>query len=114
MGNHRGLADDYAKSMEHFGCGVAMFQPVSGGDMCPPCAGYFDTNGSWNPVADICWIDRHGRLRSGNSDGSQVAWRKYEPLEREPLKMEALDIEWRPRASQGVRQSITNIMGETP
>jgi hypothetical protein len=113
---HDGLAGEYARSMEHFDCGTAMFQPLAGGSMTPPCVGYHDSKGDWNPVADIAWRGADGRLQNAKSaDGeTQVLSDGYEPLEWAPVKMEHVDIEWRPRTSKGVRQWNVDAQGETP
>ena len=111
---HDGLAGEYARSMNHFDCGTAMFQPVAGGSMTPPCVGYHDSKGDWNPVADIAWRGADLKLRNANSGDQEVKNDGFEPLEREPVKMEQLDIEWRPRTSQGVRQWNVDAQGQTP
>ncbi|KAK4692624.1 hypothetical protein P7C71_g4618, partial [Lecanoromycetidae sp. Uapishka_2] len=40
----------YAKNMDHFGCGMAMFQPVAAHDMRPPCVGYIDGNNRYESL----------------------------------------------------------------
>ena len=115
---HDGLAGDYARSMDHFDCGTAMFQPIAAGSMTPPCVGYHDSKGDWNPIADIAWRGADGKLRNAKSVGDQevesVDADVFEPMERAPVKMEQMDIEWRPRTSRGVRQWTVDAKGETP
>jgi hypothetical protein len=113
---HDGLAGEYAKSMGHFDSGTAMFQPVAGGDMTPPCVGYHDSKGDWNRITDIAWLDADGKLQNAKSGNvkTPIPSDGYKPLERAPLKMEELDIEWKPRTSQGVRQYNLDAQGETP
>jgi hypothetical protein len=84
-----GLASEYDESMRQFDCGTAMFQPVTGGDMTPPCVGYRDSKGDWNRLADITWPGRHVVETPTSSD-------RYKPLERAPLKMEDFPITWKP------------------
>ena len=115
---HDGLAGDYARSMDHFGCGTALFQPVAGGSMTPPCVGYHDSKGDWNPVADIAWRVGDGKVRNAKSGRDQDdefddCEDGFEPMERPPVKMEHLDMEWRPRTSKGVRQWSVDAKGET-
>jgi hypothetical protein len=111
---HDGLNGKYAKGMEHFNCGTAMFQPIAGGNITPPCVGYHDSKGDWNLIADIAWRGADGKLQSAKSgDGqTQVQNDGYEPLGRAPVKTEQLNIHWRPRTSQGVRQC--NLDAQTP
>jgi hypothetical protein len=113
---HDGLAGEYAKGMQRFDCGTAMFQPVGGGDMTPPCVGYHDSKGDWNPIADIAWRGADGRLHNAKSEKAEIQVQSdgFEPLDRAPVKMEQVDIEWRPRTSQGVRQWNVNAQGQTP
>ena len=99
----------YAKHMEHFGCGVALFQPVCAVDMCPPCVGYLDDNMRWNLIANIEWPGHSGP--QVELPGSLQA---LGPLERPPRKLEQLNIEWRPRTSIGVRQYTVDANGQTP
>ena len=99
----------YAKHMEHFGCGMAMFQPVSATDMRPPCIGYLDDDRRWNLITNIEWLGEGG-LDFGNT----VQGHHLKPLSREPRKMEQLGIEWRPRTSIGVRQMLVDASGQTP
>lgn len=99
----------YAKNMAHFGCGVALYQPVSAVDMHPPCVGYLDDNMRWNLIADI---ELPGQISSqletrGSAQG-------LKPLERAPRKLEQLNIGWRPRTSIGVRQLTVDASGQTP
>ncbi|KAL9102219.1 MAG: hypothetical protein Q9163_002601 [Psora crenata] len=89
--------------MAHFGCGIAMYHPVSALDMQPPCVGYLDTHRRWNHLTNIEWA----------GDG-MVDSRVYEPLEKIPQKMAQVNMEWRPRTSLGVRQYIISAQGETP
>lgn len=112
---HDGLASEYAKSMDHFDCGTAMFQPVAGGSMTPPCVGYHDSKGDWNPVADIAWRGVDGKLYNAKCGDGQTPAQSdgYEPLERAPSKMEQVDIEWRPKTSKGVKQLNLNAQGQT-
>lgn len=114
--HHRrdGLAGEYAKGMQHFGCGEALFQPISGYNMCPPCVGYRDVNGGWNPIAAISWKDEQGKLRNSQSGDNEAKADAFEPLPQPPLVMEQLGIEWRPRTSQGVRQWNVDVQGQTP
>ncbi|KAL6716386.1 hypothetical protein ACLMJK_005952 [Lecanora helva] len=99
----------YAKHMEHFGCGTAMFQPVAAADMKPPCIGYLDDNMRWNLIATIEWIENGipKNLNIGRSHSLKL-------LERSPKKLEQLGIEWRPRTSTGVRQWTVDASGQTP
>lgn len=107
------LGVQYAKNMAHFGCGVAMFQPVSACDMQPPCVGYIDGNNRWNFVANVEWLRANGELQ-GNSSKLEADEGGYQPLERKPVRMEKLGIEWRPRTSMGVRQWTVAENGQTP
>ncbi len=110
MGPHgNDLGALYAKNMEHFGCGVALFQPVSSADMRPPCVGYLDDNRRWNLIANIRWL-------GGDDPEHQDTDHKHrlKLLGREPQKMEELGIEWRPRTSIGVRQWTVDASGQTP
>ena len=106
----------YAKNMEHFGCGVAMFQPVSAKDMCPPCVGYLDSNRVWNMIANITWPGADDQRQTNSKDGSLGVSTEdaFKPLEHAPRKMEQLGIEWRPRTSIGVRQWTVDASGQTP
>ncbi len=105
----------YAKGMEHFGCGTALFQPVSAGDMPPPCIGYIDDNGTWNLVAVLDWPRDNQLFHKEDISRNEVANRSvFKSLEREPRKMENLDIEWRVRTSIGVRQWNVDASGQTP
>jgi len=105
----------YAKEMEHFGCGTALFQPVSAGDMRPPCVGYIDGNGTWNLIANIEWPKDVELSRSNDTCPLGVVNRSaFKPLEREPRKMEQLGIAWRVRTSMGVRQWNLDASGQTP
>ena len=99
--------------MQHFGCGVAMFEPISAGDMRPPCVGYLEKDGQWNHIANITWQNSHGTLQV-NSTGDVSGGYEFKPLKRAPRKMEQLGIEWRPRTSQGVRQWTVDASGNTP
>lgn len=108
------LGVQYAKNMQHFGCGVAMFQPISAGDMRPPCVGYLEKDGKWNHIANIPWQNSDGTFRV-NGEGLDVSSGDgFKPLDRAPKKMEQLGIEWRPRTSQGVRQWAVDASGGTP
>ncbi|KAL2040142.1 hypothetical protein N7G274_007045 [Stereocaulon virgatum] len=107
------LGVQYAKNMAHFGCGVAMFQPVSACDMQPPCVGYIDGNNRWNFVANVEWLGANGELQ-GNSNKLEADEGGYQPLERKPVRMEQLGIEWRPRTSMGVRQWTVDANGQMP
>lgn len=93
-----------------------MFQPISAGDMRPPCVGYLEKDGKWNQIANITWQDSDGLLQvNGNGDGLDVnSVHGFKPLKRAPKKMEQLGIEWRPRTSQGVRQWTVDASGNTP
>ncbi len=82
--------------------------------MCPPCVGYRDINGDWNPITDITWRDEQGKLRNAKSQDKVAESDGFEPLARTPVKMEQLRIEWRPRTSSGVRQWNVDIQGQTP
>ena len=113
MAPHEDLGVQYAKNMAHFGCGVAMFQPVSACDMRPPCVGYIDGNNRWNFVANIEWTKDDGELQ-GNVCRVDADEGGYQPIERKPMKMEQLGIEWRPRTSIGVRQWTVDANGQTP
>ena len=93
----------YARNMQHFGCGLAMYHPVSAADMRPPCVGYLDANRRWNHLTNIEW-------EGDDKMDSKV----YQPLEKTPQKLAHLDIEWRPRTSLGIRQYVINAKGETP
>ena len=108
MTPHDNLGALYAKSMEHFGCGVAMFQPVSTADMRPPCIGYLDADRRWNLIANIEWRheDALQHEHTEREDGLKL-------LKRAPRKQEDLGIEWRPRTSIGVRQLVVDASGQT-
>ena len=110
------LGVHYAKNMQHFGCGIAMFEPISARDMRPPCVGYLEKDGKWNHIANITWPQSNATLQfNDTSEGLDVAsGYKLKPLERAPKKMEQLGIEWRPRTSQGVRQWTVDASGNTP
>ena len=110
------LGVKYAKKMQHFGCGVAMFQPISAGDMRPPCVGFLEKDGKWNHIADITWRDSNGSMQGGGTGGGLdvSSGNRFKPLKRPPKKMEQLDIEWRPRTSRGVRQWAVDASGNTP
>ena len=99
----------YAKNMEHFGCGTAMFQPVSAADMCPPCIGYLDDNLRWNLIAKIEWLV-DDNIQNKNTNREQL----FKLLDRAPRKLEQLGIEWRPRTSIGVSQRTVDVNGQTP
>lgn len=104
MANANDMGVLYAQNMEHFACGVAMYQSVSSMDMKPPCVGYLDSRREWNFIANIEWAD------SGKANGE----RPYVPLPQKPVRMEQIDIGWRPRTSKGVRQYVLDASGETP
>lgn len=110
------LGVQYAKNMQHFGCGDAMFQPISAGDMRPPCVGYLEKDRRWNHIANITWQESDGSLQDNGTGGDLDASSGYgfQPLERAPKRMEQLGIEWRPRTSQGVRQWTVDASGNTP
>lgn len=95
----------YAKKMEHFGCGIAMFQPVAATDMRAPCVGYLDDNLRWNLIANIEWLSEDERIEPGHD---------FKLLKQAPRKLEQLGIEWRPRTSIGVRQLTVDANGQTP
>jgi hypothetical protein len=109
---HDGLASQYAKGMGHFDCGTGMFQPIAGGNMTPPCVGYRDSKGDWNPVADVAWRGDDGKLHNAKT-GDQEAQSDFEPIERPPVKMEQLHLEWGPRTSKDVRQFNVDVQGQT-
>ena len=110
------LGVKYAKKMQHFGCGIALFQPISALDMSPPCVGYLEKDGKWNHIANITWQESDGSMREGGiGRGIDVnSGQALKPLERAPKKMEQLGIEWRPRTSQGVQQLNVDASGNTP
>ena len=110
---HEGLAGKYAKGMDHFDCGTAMFQPIAGGNMTPPCVGYYDSKGDWNPVADVAWRGTDGKLHNAKTGDQEAQSDGFEPLERLPVKMEQLHLEWRPRTSKDVRQWNVDVEGQT-
>ena len=109
-----GIGGLYAENMKQHGCGIAMFQPISGGDMCPPCAGYIDVSGNWNLVADLRWIGTDGLPKSSKNPATEPVGTGFEPLDYAPMRMEQLGIEWRPRTSKGVQQIDVAASGETP
>jgi hypothetical protein len=111
---HEGLAGKYAKGMDHFDCGTAMFQPIAGGNMTPPCVGYRDSKGDWNPVADVAWRGTDGKLHNAKTGDQEAQSDGFEPIERLPVKMEQLHLEWRPRTSKDVRQWNVDVEGQTP
>jgi hypothetical protein len=84
--------------------------------MTPPCVGYHDSKGVWNPIANIAWRATDGRLQNAKSGygDTQVQSDGFEPLERAPVKMEQMNIEWKPRTSQDVRQWNFDAQAETP
>ena len=96
----------YAKSMVHFGCGNAMFEPVSAADMQPPCIGYLDDHGRWNLIAKLGWLGKDGPHPVHNE-----RLHDFSSLERTPRKLEEVGIEWRPRTSIGVRQWTADAEG---
>ena len=110
------LGIKYAKKMQHFGCGIALFQPISAGDMRPPCVGYLEKDGKWNHIANITWQGSDGSIQGAETGlGLDVSsGHAFKPLTRAPKKMEQLGIEWRPRTSQGVRQLTVDANGSTP
>ena len=110
------LGVKYAKKMRHFGCGIAMFQPISAEDMRPPCVGYLEKDGTWNHIANITWQEPDGKIQGGGIvKGLDVSsGHAFKPLDRTPKKMQQLGIEWRPRTSQGVRQLTVDASGNTP
>jgi hypothetical protein len=110
---HDGLAGKYAKGMDHFDCGTAMFQPIAGGNMTPPCVGYNDSKGDWNPIADVAWRGADGKLHDAKTGGQEAQSDGFEPIERPPVKMEQLHLEWRPRTSKDVRQWNVDVEGQT-
>ena len=93
-----------------------MFQPISAGDMRPPCVGYLEKDGKWNHIANIDWQHSGGTLQvNGAGGGLDVSsGHAFIPLKRAPKKMEQLGIEWRPRTSQGVRQWTVDASANTP
>ena len=93
-----------------------MFQPISAGDMRPPCVGYLEKDGTWNHIADVTWQELDGSVQaSGTGGGLDVSsGHGFKPLKHAPKKMEQLGIEWRPRTSQGVRQWTVEASGNTP
>lgn len=105
----------YAKDMEHFGCGTALFQPVSAKDMPPPCIGYIDDNGTWNLIACLKWptVDESGPKDAG-SPFEPANNGTFKLLERKPRELEQLLIEWRVRTSIGVRQWNVDASEQTP
>ena len=103
------LGIQYAKHMNHFGCGLALYQPVSAQDMRPPCVGYLDLNRRWNLIANIEWLEESTIYHFHDTNRSI-----FKPLTQAPRKMEQLGIEWRPRVSSGVRQWMVDANGKTP
>ena len=93
----------YARKMQHFGCGLALYHPVAAVDMTPPCVGYLDSNRRWNHLTNLEW-----------EGDDRPDTRIYAPLEKVPQKMAEMNIEWRPRTSLGVRQHMLDAKGETP
>ena len=108
---HDGLAGEYAKWIQHFGCEEEPFQPIAGCNICSPCVGYRDVDGAWNPVFDVAWRDGHGTLRNAKSGDEEVKSDGFVPLARAPDKMEELSVEWRPRTSNGVRHWNVDVKG---
>ena len=110
------LVVQYAKNMQHFGCGIAMFQPISARDMRPPCVGYLERDGKWNHNTNITWQESDETLKVNGTGGDLdvSSGHGIKPLKRAPKKMEQLGIEWRPRTSQGVRQWTVDASGNTP
>lgn len=104
----------YAKDMEHFGCGTALFQPVSARDMPPPCIGYIDDNGTWNLIARLTWLEDDDPSPKDDASPFETANSgTFKLLERKPRKLERLLIEWRVRTSIGVRQWNVDANGQT-
>ena len=110
------LGVKYAKNMQHFGCGTALFEPISANDMRPPCVGYLEKDGTWNHIANITWQDSDGSIQGhGIAEGLDVGnGLGLKPLKRAPKKMEQLGIEWRPRTSKGVIEWTVDASGNTP
>jgi hypothetical protein len=71
--------------------GTALYTPLPARRFYPGICGYFDANGSWNPVADL-------------SNPVLLASQGYGParekLQRAPLET---NIEWGPKASENVK-----------
>ena len=110
------LGVKYTKHMRHFGCGTAMFEPISANDMRPPCVGYLEKDGTWNHIANITWHGSNGSVHNdGTAEGLDVgSGDRLKPLKRAPKKMEQLGIEWRPRTSKGVIEWTVDANGNTP
>jgi hypothetical protein len=86
--------------MEYHGNGMALFHPIAGQDMRPPCCGYFDRNNDWN------FITRLRTARERENDD-------YVPLESAPTKVTDIDIVWQPKTSLGVTALAFDTSVET-
>ncbi|KAJ5260524.1 hypothetical protein N7478_012129 [Penicillium angulare] len=87
---HQPLNITYASYMRNHPFGTALYTPLSIKEFHPGICGYFDSNGSWNPIADL-------------SDSTKLEKQGYstvnEELERAPTDT---DIQWGPLTSENV------------
>ena len=102
MSHYKDLREVYAKEMEFHGFGYGLFQPIAGGDMTPPCFGFFDRNGDWNLLAKLATKDSPDYAKD------------YTPLKWKPKRVSDIGINWQPKTSLGVQAVSTTTSLDTP
>ena len=102
MAHYRDLGAAYAKSMEFHGFGYALFRPMAGSDLKPPCCGYFDRNGDWNLIASL------------TTDYEQAMQQGCTPLPYMPQPLSQIGIQWKPKTSSGTEALTLDGSAATP
>src|ERR1700742_5122289 len=78
----------YASVMRWRKYGYALYEPASARIVKPGVCGYFDGNGSWNPIADL----------TDNSDLQRNGLTPISALQAAPTQ----EVEWGPKTSREV------------
>ena len=116
--HYKDLRETYAKRMEYHGerCsrtsrpsrltralgnGYGLLQPVHTADLTPPCCGFFDLNGDWNPIAHL-------------TADPATAHPAYTLLAYPPRRVAGMQIEWQPKTSLGVTSTSVDTSLATP
>lgn len=94
--------DLYSKELAFHGFGHALFHPIAGSDMKPPCCGYFDRSGGWNLIAQLT-----PHAPTAHHEG-------YTPLPYLPRPEGQVDIVWRSKTSLGTEAKTIDGSLQTP
>ncbi|KAF8896882.1 hypothetical protein CPB84DRAFT_1681939 [Gymnopilus junonius] len=89
----------YADIMKAHPFGIAMYRPLPSSVFGPGCCGYFDHDGSWNPIVHL--MDTESLLRKGLELPD-------EELERAPVDN---GITWGPMVSSNIKATKASISG---